>query len=260
MSAVSLCEECGCAVGSTAKFCPECGAAQTATRLDPPANEEWCVRVERAPNTPAVDLVKIASVVGQKLGSDATMSAGDSVAFAYTDSEIAASRAAEAFGQASEGADRSLMISVSRWSSRRGEWLPQGTAEAPRLSERARPASVNGRSFTLEFYVDRSAAEFLSDFVSGNGPQLAPMGYQITSQSITGVTLTRRYLPFWVGLLGVLTIPLGLVGLAVLFFYRRTALISLTFVPADGGTHVLISGEASRHIQRYFRELAALHE
>jgi len=207
-----------------------------------------------------VDLVKIASVVGQKLGSDVTMSTGDSVVFAYTDTELAARCAAEAFGQASEGADGSLTIFVSRWSSRRGEWLSQGMAEAPRLSERARPRSVNGRSFTLEFYVDRSAAAFLGDFVSGNGPQLAPMGYRITAQSLTGVTLTRRYLPLWVGLLGVLTIPLALVGLAVLLFYRRTALINLTFVPADGGTHVLISGEASRHIQQYFRELAALHK
>jgi hypothetical protein len=225
-----------------------------------PESEEWRVRVGRAPKTSAVDLVKIASVVGHKLGSDVTMSTGDSVVFAYTDTELAARRVAEAFGQAPDGADGSLTIFVSRWSSRRGEWLPQGTAEAPRLSERARPDSVNGRSFTLEFYADRSAAAFLGDFVSGSGPQLVRMGYRITSQSIAGVTLARRYLPFSVGLLGVLTIPLGLVGLAVLFFYRRTALISLTFVPADGGTHVLISGEASRHIQKYFRELAALHE
>ena len=218
------------------------------------------MRVERAPDASAVDLTHVASVVGQELGSDVNMSTGDSVVFAYTDTEIVASRAADAFERVPEGAVGSLTISVSRWSSRSEEWLPQGTAEAPRVTEQARPAAVRGRSFTLEFYVDRSAAEFLSDFVSGNSPQLAPMGYRITSQSITGVTLTRRYLPFWVGLLGVLTIPLGLVGLAVLFFYRRTALISLTFVPSDDRTHVLVSGEASRQIQKYFRELAALYE
>jgi hypothetical protein len=260
MSNALFCEECGCVVGATARFCPGCGGAQPAAHRYPSEKEEWCVRIATAPNMPAVDLTRVASVVGQELGSDVSMSTGDSVIFAYTASELAASRAADAFEQVPEGAEGSLTISISRWSSRGEEWLTQGTEEAPRVTEPARPAAVRGRSFTLEFYVDRSAPEFLSDFVSGNSPQLAPMGYRITSQSIGGVTLTRRYLPFWVGLLGVLTIPLGLVGLAVLFYYRRTALISLTFVPADDGTHVLISGEASHQIQRYFRELAALYE
>jgi hypothetical protein len=85
--------------------------------------------------------------------------------------------------------------------------------------------------------------------------------FTIKLQTEETLTITRRYLPGWALLVGIITLP-GLVGLLLLIFYRREDTVTFTIVPAEaGGTRVLVNGVADRgfaeDLQRRLTRLTA---
>jgi hypothetical protein len=108
--------------------------------------------------------------------------------------------------------------------------------------------------FSSEFHSPDTPGVFLTDFVTGASEDLTSLGYRTTNQSAGGVTLTHRFLPAWAMALGILTVPLGLL---ILLFFRRTAVVNITLARSGRGTAVIMSGEASPRARDYLVALDA---
>lgn len=86
----------------------------------------------------------------------------------------------------------------------------------------------------------------------------AAPGYTVTSAGTGSVILTRKYIPTWAIVVGVLGLLLFLVG-ALVFLYRVTETMTITITPTEGGSRVVVSGLASSEMmQRLSAQLNAM--
>jgi len=71
--------------------------------------------------------------------------------------------------------------------------------------------------------------------------------YTVTLAGPNTLVLTRRYLPSWAVIVGVLGLLLFLIGLLA-FLIRSTETLTITFTPVEGGTRVDVSGLVSQEM------------
>ncbi len=83
-------------------------------------------------------------------------------------------------------------------------------------------------------------------------PRLVDYGYELVTQSPTGLMFQRRSRPPWTIIAAVLGFPIGLIALAV----RRDEriVISLEQRSADG-TDMIVHGKAPRRVRKAFLNL-----
>ena len=75
-------------------------------------------------------------------------------------------------------------------------------------------------------------------------------GYTVAPAGPNTLILTRRYLPTWALVVGIIAI-LSLVGIALLLFVRKTETLTITLTKSKKGTSVSVTGPASQEmIQR----------
>jgi hypothetical protein len=109
-------------------------------------------------------------------------------------------------------------------------------------------------TFAYEFDVPVNAEAILGSAMREFVPFFGRSKYQVTTQTSTGITLTRRYLSGWGFFFGLITFPLGILIWALA---RSTQTISLTFTPlGPAGTRIVITGQGPVEVQEYAAILA----
>jgi hypothetical protein len=92
------------------------------------------------------------------------------------------------------------------------------------------------------------------------GPVLAKAGYTATASTAESVTFTRRFLPAWAAVLGILTLPLGILILALV---RSTSVLVVDLGVQDGAVIATASGAGPRKVAELLaklnREGVAMH-
>lgn len=92
------------------------------------------------------------------------------------------------------------------------------------------------------------------------GPVLAKAGYTATASSAESVTFTRRYLPGWAIVVGILTLPIGILILALV---RKTNILVVDLGAQDGTVIATASGAGPKRVAELLaklnREGVAMH-
>ena len=127
--------------------------------------------------------------------------------------------------------------------------------DAPDRSRRdvgERPAKagpVGVLPFTHRVVVPASCEETNRQVVSKLAPRLSDYGYELITQSPTGVVFECDSRPPWTILVAVFAFPVGLVALAV----KRNERIAISLEPrASGGTTMVVYGKAPRRVRKAF--------
>jgi hypothetical protein len=136
-------------------------------------------------------------------------------------------------------------------------------SDLPPLAARAkRPRSTTGtpptagppgvRPFTHRVVVPASREETHSQVLSTIAPQLSAFGYELVTQSPTGLVFEYRSRPPWSILVAVVAFPLGLAALAV----KGTERIVISLEPRRAGdTAMIVHGAAPRRVRKAFMSL-----
>jgi Uncharacterised protein family UPF0547 len=80
----------------------------------------------------------------------------------------------------------------------------------------------------------------------------------VTTAGVGSIVVSRKYLPTWAIVVGVIGLLLFLIG-ALAFLIRSRETLTITIAPTEGGSRVSVSGVASRELaQRLQAALGAL--
>ena len=85
------------------------------------------------------------------------------------------------------------------------------------------------------------------------GP-LSQHRYMLTTQGESGLTFARKYRPWWVWVLTIVTFPIGLLWL----LSSETASITVVLDPDIGGTVVPVTGMGEPQVRRAFESMELL--
>ena len=97
-------------------------------------------------------------------------------------------------------------------------------------------------SFSLELRTSKPPNTVQSEALGALTGPLSQHRYLLTTQSESGLTFARKYRPWWIWVLMVVTFPIGLLWLLI----TKTAPITVVLSPDDdGGTLVHVTGWAS---------------
>ena len=80
---------------------------------------------------------------------------------------------------------------------------------------------------------------------------LARYDYVLTTQSESGLTFARKYRPWWVWVLAVVTFPIGV----LLLFVTDTATVTVVLEPENSGTHVRVAGLGEPKVSQAFESM-----
>jgi hypothetical protein len=103
-------------------------------------------------------------------------------------------------------------------------------------------------TFAVEFVVPVEPDAMLASAVREFVPFFGQEGFQMTAQTPTGLTLTRRYLGPGAFIGGLLTFPLGILIWALV---RKTQTVNFSFSPMGSSTRVVASGQGPRSVHEY---------
>lgn len=101
------------------------------------------------------------------------------------------------------------------------------------------------KDFNFQHGLDQPPTDVLREVVSDLTEPLAKYGYSLTSQTEMAVTYHRKYRPWWVILLAILTFPIGLLFLLI----TESATVTATVEGANGGTRLIVNGSAPKRLR-----------
>jgi hypothetical protein len=121
------------------------------------------------------------------------------------------------------------------------------TAPAP-----AKAGPVGVFAFTHRVDVPASPGETSWQILSKLAPPLSDYGYELVTQSPTGLVFECKARPPWTILAAIFAFPVGLIALTV----RRNERIAISLEPGSaGGTAMIIHGNAPRRVRKAFLSL-----
>ncbi len=116
----------------------------------------------------------------------------------------------------------------------------------------AKPGPVGVLPFTLRFVVPAPREEVRWQALRTIAPPLVDYGYELVTQSPTGLVFECRSRPPWTVLVAIIGFPIGLIALTV----RRNERIVISLDEhAGGGTAMIVHGNAPRRVRKAFLEL-----
>jgi hypothetical protein len=101
-----------------------------------------------------------------------------------------------------------------------------------------------GTAFNQTFVSIGTVDEVMQTFLSGTS---GTNGYAVATAGNNTLIITRRYIPTWAIVVGIIGILFFFIG-ALAFLIRNTETLTITLVGSPGGTKVTISGIASNEM------------
>lgn len=101
-----------------------------------------------------------------------------------------------------------------------------------------------GTTFNQIFVSHRTADEAIQTFFTGTA---GTSGYAINMAGNNTIIMTRRYIPTWAIIVGVVGLLFFLIG-ALAFLIKTTETLTITVASSTEGTRVMISGVANKEM------------
>ena len=131
--------------------------------------------------------------------------------------------------------------------------LSAPASRAPRtIAAPAKPGPIGVLPFTLRILVPARREEVRWQILRTIAPRLVDYGYELVTQSPTGLVFECKLRPPWTVLAAIFAFPVGLIALTV----RRNERIVFSLEEASAGeTDMIIHGNAPRRVRKAFLNL-----
>jgi hypothetical protein len=110
------------------------------------------------------------------------------------------------------------------------------------------------KHFSLSYFDNRPRPKVREAALTDLAPSMGRAGYPLERQDERSFTFVRRYRSGWVIAVAILFFPIGLLALLA---EKKTAMVLVTLEEVEGGTKVILTGEAWKRLREHLEALSA---